>query len=306
MKTDSPTSVGLPEGRVACSPPPLCGACGSDSVEHLAEVPLYLPKGSAPDTIWRCRYCGTYIRGLNFADPAVQSHFNAASYTDPANEERFRALRKGFFENLVRLTRRFVRADLADCRILDIGAAYGHLIDAYRSAGVRRIDAIEIVEPLRRALESKGIDAFRDPSDIPPERRFQVVALIDSLYCVEKPADLLIGLSKRLAEDGVVLIRVTNRTHILNFLRLLRCRLTADHVGDAKHNFSPRGLRMLLERTGYRIVYQTVAEPGKKFAAAGGAWLYRAGRVASAITGKPLAQGLTVIARAHARPEDHP
>jgi 2-polyprenyl-3-methyl-5-hydroxy-6-metoxy-1,4-benzoquinol methylase len=257
----------------------------------------YVANGVLPDRLWQCQNCGTWIRGLDFDDPVALTHFDVASYTSRENEAQSLRQRGGFFDHLVRLALRFVDVGISDLRILDVGASYGHLMDRFRELGAKRVDGVEIVEPLRRRLRERGYDGFGGVGEIPNGRQYEIIMLIDSLYYAERPAELLKDLHRRLTSSGVLIVRVTNRTHLLELCRLLGCRISTDLTGDAKHNFSPRGLRGLLQRTGFGLLHSTVAEPGRKYHSATRAWLYRLTLAASFVTFVPLTPGITLVAR---------
>jgi len=51
-------------------------------------------------------------------------------------------------------------------RVLDVGAAYGHLLDLYREKGAE-CAGIEIVDWLRDRLHEKGCAVFKTAGEIP-------------------------------------------------------------------------------------------------------------------------------------------
>jgi hypothetical protein len=88
--------------------------------------------------------------------------------------------------------------------------------------------------------------------------------MLDGLYYFEKPGDALRRTWKLLAPNGILIIRITNRTPLINILRIFKRPITDRHIGDAKHNFSDRGIRHLLEDRGLRIEKTLLREKGKR------------------------------------------
>jgi hypothetical protein len=81
-------------------------------------------------------------------------------------------------------------------------------------------------------------------------------------------------------------------------VRRLGRPITSDLVcGDAKHNFTPRGIRMLLECTGFRIELLTGKESGKKLPTLRAFFLHHSLYWLSLITRRPVALGMVIVAR---------
>ena len=273
-----------------------CGACRSDSVSYVCDSTLYVPGGILPDTIWKCDGCGTYFRGVNYDDPLVRTHFDATSYTVPEVEGQLQASRIGFFEHIIHLGSGHNRTPGPNTRILDVGAAYGHLLDLYRQKGAE-CAGIEIVDWLRDRLREKGFRAFKSVGQIPEGAVFEVITMIDSLYYVQCPGDLLRELRRHLHPDGVLILRVANRTPVFHALRLLRRAIPRDVFGDVKYNLSFRGVQHLLADAGYRIKRVVLNEKGKKMAMRTRWLYYKLSLLASHLTGRKLTPGMILICR---------
>lgn len=277
-------------------PNPLCGACRSDRVSRVCDSTLYIPGGTLPDTIWKCIHCGTFFRGVNYDDPSVRAHFDVTSYTVPETESRARASRIGFFARIIRLASKHGPVRQRATRVLDVGAAYGYLLDLYRQQGAE-CAGIEIVDWLRNRLHEKGCDAFKTAAEIPDGTACDVITVIDSLYYVEQPAGLLRELRPHLAPDGTLIIRIANRTPVFNLLRLFHRPIPCDLFGDVKYNFSFGGIQHLLTDTGYQIERVVLNEKGKKTAIVKTRLYYKLSLVASHLTGLILTPGIILVCR---------
>ncbi|MBI5868774.1 MAG: class I SAM-dependent methyltransferase [candidate division Zixibacteria bacterium] len=233
---------------------------------------------------------------MNFADPEIQKHFNVTSYTVPEREEQMRSARTEFFRSIIDLASRCANAPATGPRVLDIGVAYGHLIELYRETGAE-CTALEIVDQLRERLLAKGYAAYKTALEIPADARFDVITAIDSFYYFEQPVELLRELRPHLKSEGVLIIRLANRTPVFRLLQMLGRPISRDLFGDVKHNFTYGAIRLLLEKTGYRIERTVLTEKGKK-GMPFPKWLYyKLSPAVSRITGMKLTPGMILVCR---------
>lgn len=275
---------------------PICGACGSHGVGHVCDLPLYIRGGEIADSLWHCRDCGTCIRASDYAKIADLGHFDVASYTNPASEEQLRRDRRDFLRYIVSLTSHSRKRSLRGASVLDVGCSYGHLLEAFRDAGATGC-GVEIVENLRRRITDGGYDAYRSLEEIPPARTFDIITMLDVLYYFEKPGDALRRTRELLAPDGILVLRIANRTPLINILRLLGRPITDQQIGDAKHIFSVRGIRRLLEDCGFRIEKTLLREKGKHHRGFLTRLGYDLSLVLSVITRQKLTPGLILLVR---------
>jgi SAM-dependent methyltransferase len=276
--------------------PPRCGACRSTNTSAVTPIPLYVRGGEVTTTIRRCGDCGTVFRDIDFNRVAALGHFDVASYTDPHLEQRLYCSRIEFLRWILRLAQNHLNRRLADMRVCDVGCAFGHMLDLVVSTGGVAV-GVEIVDTLRARIAQRGLRTYRTVDEIPRAESFDAVLLIDSLYCFEDPAAVLGSVHGRLVPDGILILRVTNRTPALRLLRLLRVPLTSARLGDAKNNFSYTGICHLLTDSGYRIVEVRQHERGKR-GQRPLTWLYyRLAPIAGWLTRRKLAPGLVLICR---------
>ena len=278
------------------NPTPACRVCSNPHQIRIGDLPLYVPGGQAPSDLLRCKNCGTWARSVNFADPEIQKHFNVTSYTVPEREEQMRSARAEFFRSIIDLASRWIKAPTTGPQVLDIGAAYGHLIDLYSETGAE-CAAVELVDQLRERLLAKGYAAYKTPQEIPAYARFDVITAIDSFYYFEQPEELLRALRPHLKSEGVLIVRLANRTPVFRLLQILGRPISRDLFGDVKHNFTYGGIRLLLEKTGYRIERVVLTEKGKK-GMPFPKWLYyKLSPAISRITGLKLTPGMILVCR---------
>lgn len=275
--------------------PIACGACGHPTSEQVAILPFYLPDRDIETPIWRCAECGTYSRDINLDDPALKRHFDVASYTDPATEERFRSVRAGYFVYLSHILKSRLNAPLNGLRVLDVGTAYGHFLEQLKSDGAL-VEGVEIVAALRHRADERGLTVHEGIPD-GTSARFDAVTVIDSLYYTNEPLASLVSMRALLAPGGLLLVRVANRTWLLDLLRSVGVTIHRDRFGDAKYNFSPEGIVLLLTRAGFSVEDVIWNEKGK----ADPRWLirqfYRLTPLLSAYLSLHVTPGMLLIAR---------
>jgi SAM-dependent methyltransferase len=244
----------------------------------------------------RCRQCGTYIRATDFSTPRTRTHFDVSHYTNPQHEDEFREARAPFFTYMLELAERHGGRPVSQCRILDVGASYGHLIDQCRERGAT-CTAIEISERGRAVLEKKNVPTLMSAAELPDDAVFDVISVIDSLYYFQSPGDTLRQLRPHLAADGVMVIRIANRTPVLNLLRVLRYPITERVYGDVKVNFTYRGFKTMLEAAGFRVESVYLKEKGKRVRTRLRRVYYSSSLIASKILGCKLTPGLILVCK---------
>jgi SAM-dependent methyltransferase len=294
MRSESPDSDGHAIHTTDC--PHTCGACQSRDLLRVAKLPIYIRDGTIPDSIWRCTDCGSYQRAISFRKITALGHFDVASYTNPAAEERLRTSRHHFFLNLIQILERSHGTPLAGQRCLDIGCSYGHMLDLLRERGAETT-GLEIVDRLRPLAAAKGhtlLSTLPDPHD---GKRFDIIIMIDSLYLIDDPLAYLIRLRTLLSDDGRFIFRVTHRAPLFDLIRFLRQPLTDRFIGDCKHHFSYRGLRQLLAKAGYCVERVILREKGKRHRDWPSRIYYALTPPLSRLTGCKLTPGLIILAR---------
>jgi SAM-dependent methyltransferase len=225
----------------------------------------------------------------------MKSHFDVASYTDLSTEARFRAVRVGYFQYLCALLAAYLNRPLRGSHVLDIGTSYGHFLERLGEGGAIA-EGVEIVAAPRHVALERGL-IVHDTIPNSPATAFDAVTMIDSLYYTNDPLATLQRLKEVLTPGGCLLIRVTNRTWLLDLMRAIGIAIHRDRFGDAKHNFSPNGILLLLRRAGFLDEDVVWEEKGK----ADPRWLiqsyYRLSPIVSEYLALHLTPGMLVVAR---------
>jgi SAM-dependent methyltransferase len=201
------------------------------------------------------------IRGLDFSDPLVQTHYELASYTDPEKEELWREKRKLFFKWFCQLALKHLgRRPEA---VLDFGCSYGHLLDMFAEDGAETFGvdvSPQMIEKIKGEGRHRIFRTIEDP-DI-PDGSIDLITAIDSIYCCPEnnPANIFAAFGRKLKADGVIITRTTNRNQVFKLYaaswHLLHGQLGKPApipyriCGDAILNFSERSLLKSLAQTG--------------------------------------------------------
>ena len=274
----------------------ICNASEADIKQNLFNLNFYLSGGEIlKSKIHKCRLCGTYFRSENFSNKRILSHFDVASYTKPDYENYFYKGRINFFRYLLQKTKLFIHN--SDCNLLDIGCSYGHLLEVFKNANQFKVFGIEIVDRLRHNLLKKGYNVFKYIQDVPEDLVFDVITCIDSLYLFEEPSCLLTKISKYLKENGILIIRVTNKTFFLNLFYFLKLQVPYSFFGDAKYSFSYCGLKKILYDSGFIIKKMFLYEKGKKESFGIKWFLYKISPIFYYLTGILISPGILLFCK---------
>jgi SAM-dependent methyltransferase len=141
----------------------------------------------------------------------------------------------------------------ARSRVLDLGAGDGRLAAALARAGHR----VTAVEPFREAVAAHGVAGVEvvrsglEELEV-PENAYDLVVLWHVLEHLADPGAALERVHGWLASEGRLLVGVPN-------LDSLQARLGGDrwfHLDPRRHlvHFTPLGVELLLERSGFRVV----------------------------------------------------
>jgi len=276
---------------------PRCPVC-DENTRYFGTGNYYLPELSSITTdLFQCS-CGTICRDL--PEERILAHYDVASYTDPREEERFYRARIEFFRFLISLARCHIGQTPEKC--LDFGSSYGHLLHLLRQEGCDTY-GVEVCARPRQISERQRLKTYRSIDEIDDCAHLDLITMIDSLYYVTSPKRLLTELRRRLTNNGVLVIRIANRTWLLRLLKkLLRKKHFSRLFGDAIVGYDKKSVVRLLESCGFRVVETLYRESGKRIVG----WKMKAFyRVTTAIScmslgSIPISPGIIIVAKVSA------
>lgn len=150
-----------------------------------------------------------------------------------------------------------------DGALLDVGCGSGRYLDLMRALGWSRVVGVDISErAVRTARDALGLEAYEgDMREVSfPAASFDAVSLSHTLEHVDDPVALLKEIRRVTRPGGRVAIIVPN-------VRSMLSRLLGEHwlgLETPRHlvNFTPLGLRIVLEEAGLQIASLTTSPQG--------------------------------------------
>lgn len=232
-----------------------CPICGGDSrFAGKAFLKTDKDQSKIETRFFWCSSCDLFHRELTHE--LLMTNNEVAHYSNLDHEKHFKDIRMGYFDVLVDLFEDLIRrrpcGEVGESpRMLDVGCAYGHLIERAQERGFQGA-GVEINEGNVEFARSQGLDVHTTLDKV--DGQFDVIAMIDALYYVPDPVAFMEELRQRLRPGGVVVARVTNR----NFEARMRCRRDSEadlsFFLDHTVGFSPRSMRKVLEGSNYKKV----------------------------------------------------
>ena len=187
---------------------PLCGAPGARARLLFEKLGMKIVK---------CPACGlTYSRNV------LREDFDRQLYIDSASQSSYQDLKRNqAYASLERVKCRYIVQRLGDFHarpggLLDIGPGNGTLLEAAAAAGWDAL-GIEANAQFARACRERGVAVLEGffPDVLPPDRRFEAIALLDVIEHLHEPLHLLRTAASRLTPDGVLVIQVPNVDSLL-------------------------------------------------------------------------------------------
>lgn len=202
----------------------------------------------AGDGLLKCRACGLAFKGEKyFGSPVYQPGIEGDIYTG-AKKELFDAA----LDRLQDLLR-------GPGRLLDVGCAGGDLLKAAAGRGWRG-EGVEIDPALAGKAVEAGFKVHMSPVEAAglEEAAYDAATVFEVFCLMGSPAEAVAGIYRALKPGGVIYIREFNAVFHLPLRRLELAGvfkpLGASPAVIHNFNFSPRSLRALLGRAGFREI----------------------------------------------------
>jgi SAM-dependent methyltransferase len=206
--------------------------------------------------VFYCKICNTFFRDID--DELISQYSNKPIWTKPENEELVFISRIRFFEYIYNLVK--------EIRIIynwvDFGSSYGHFISYLKnknlvSYGVDLSNDAIIIAKFRGLIVKKYI------SDLPIKNNIDVISILDSLYYLKKPKITLKEIHQRLGDNGLIILRISNRNWRFKFDKYLLRKKHITAMIDHTIGYSKKSIIFLLKESGFKILKITSIEKGK-------------------------------------------
>jgi 2-polyprenyl-3-methyl-5-hydroxy-6-metoxy-1,4-benzoquinol methylase len=234
-----------------------CILCGAESGELLSI------RRSWP--VVRCRACGLVYLSERPSETALEQLYSKAYYED--GDVGYKGYMETFgrhhevFMRLFARRERDLRRRVRGRRLLEVGCAYGLLLD-YLSERGWEVSGVE-VSPLSsaHAREELGLDVRTGTLEQAgfPAGSFDAVLLLDVLEHLHRPFDTLGEISRLLAPGGVLVVQCP--WELFHWEEVMQALLTGRRPGTIEPDavpahlyfFGPKTLEGILRKGGFRI-----------------------------------------------------
>ena len=204
--------------------PAFCPACfgrlrgGPLCVSALAHGVQAAPPGQVPH-LWVCSRCKLVFRS---PDLRAEDHFDNVSYVDHANEADWRKIKERPFTEMVRRAAAYFDS-AGPRRMVDFGCSYGHLALKFKAAGWEPI-GVDVSQPVLEYHRQAGTMPAYAALDAPEiaDGSVQLIAMSDVLCLVDRPVELLRTALRKLADPGLVFVRVSSLSRPIRIAVCLR------------------------------------------------------------------------------------
>jgi SAM-dependent methyltransferase len=206
---------------------------------------------------WQCARCDYLFREDPRPSEQLTEYYDQATYVAPSNEQRCGRTKDRMFRAIVRRLRS--RFNVAPRRPLavDFGCSYGHLGLTFKDAGWSVI-GVDIAPSVREHHRRQGNFPTYASLDCPeiPDRQVDAICMIDVLYYLREPLELLRVAYRKLAPGGVLFLRVPHRAQYLKWSVSLPWLFPSgfavsaayDHIGFC----TPRTIRVAAKELGFQ------------------------------------------------------
>lgn len=234
---------------------PQCVACSSFSTSIFWQ--------DEKRAIYRCRKCGLLFR---FPIPNPEElhndfqfdYFKGQDATESRLTSEFETWRRPVLAQITRIIQSVKRGG----KLLDVGCASGELFaylssDNWKMCGVEP-SKVAIERARQRFAKSSHIELRHGyVGDMPAEKSWDVVTVLESLFYMPDPRRELSHISRLLSDDGALIIATPSYQHqrlrhtglVSRVLYGSQCSLTASHL----YYFPRTALSALLQSAGFRI-----------------------------------------------------
>ena len=220
-----------------------CNLCGSSESMLLFREGVF--------GIQKCSACGLVYVSPHPTKEALQEYY-ARFYPADSDDIVISWSHDASFRQALRILKRYCPGG---GRLLDVGCGLGIFLQAlgteWEPTGIE--PNANACERARQAVPRATI-VHGDILSVPPSsEKFEAATLLASLEHMADPASVLRHVSEMLTEKGLIVIRAP---YIEWFLKIKRALPSFPvQFGAPRHlyDFSPRTLRLMLERNGYRL-----------------------------------------------------
>lgn len=207
--------------------------------------------------IFYCRNCNTFFKDID--DKLIQEYSESPMWTKPTNEDLTFISRIHFYEYIYSLVEQY---NNTISRWVDWGCSYGHFVDYLKKSNIISY-GVDLSNEAIVSANEKGLIVFKYIEDLPKNKKFDVISLIDSIYYLKTPKNILKVIHNKLNENGLIIIRISNRNWRIKFNKYVLRKKTDTLLIDHIIGFSKQSIVYLLKEAEFEILKTTSIERGK-------------------------------------------
>ncbi len=262
-------------GKKPATRPEECPVCAGPLSAKPLGISSFKPLGigdpeNGGSRLWRCSGCGLILRDADYGNSAADTHFDYAPYVQPENLEHKRWQKTLLFASVASR----LEQDLPGVPpglVVDFGCSYGLLGEVFKARGWSVIGVDRAPRMLQYHREKGNFPVYRslDVDDI-PDGGVDAITMMDVLYYVEDPMELLRIAYRKLSAPGIVYVRVPHRNRFIRLAGAFQQLFGGDPLRkvecDHKTFWEPRTIRTAASRAGYAKVDIRRREIGFRYA----------------------------------------
>ncbi|AFY82265.1 methyltransferase family protein [Oscillatoria acuminata PCC 6304] len=133
-------------------------------------------------------------------------------------------------------------------KVLDFGCGEGNIAQSFSDRNFD-VTGVELSESGRTILDKRGLVNYPEIREIPPERRFDLILMIEVIEHLELPLSLLQEAKNRLTEQGIIFVT----TPCANSLKTRIVPEKAEPYREPTHIqfFSSQSLELCFQKAGF-------------------------------------------------------
>jgi SAM-dependent methyltransferase len=234
-----------------------CNLCGSDSTSTIIVQNNY--------KVEQCKHCSLVYMNPRPHPLYLLKLYNDYHQRDGKDEAAWARLMERNYNEV---------SSLLNCMLpgkgslLDIGCGYGHFLKKMRNQGWI-VAGIEPATPAGKLARAEGLAVAEitiEETEF-PRNSFDAITAFYVLEHLFDPLSALKKIQKMLKPGGVLVLRIPHTTPLIKLLAFFKIRNNLYDLPFHLYDFSPRTIRLLLEKAGFIAVRTTPGRPTipKKF-----------------------------------------
>jgi len=239
---------------------PSCPVCHSnETIAALENCDFLFQTTTKSFTMYLCSNCGC---GFLYPQPdsnTLQEAYPEAYFWITKNDHSLTArleslYRESVLKHHVYKTKSLIKALPEKCKVLDIGCGSGtylHLLEKKFNINAEGLEASR--KAAQNATKKYGLTIHHksvEEAEFPPHS-FDLITMFQVLEHLRNPGEILRKISKWLSKNGFLLLQVPN-IDSFQFNIFKKCWTGID-IPRHLVNFTPQGIKLLLNESGFRV-----------------------------------------------------